>query len=139
MRSSQRPESLLATALVAAFVGGGSAATVLALARPDFEPTPEEALRELRVRRLEALAASGAERLEADLAEFELAALEALAHDGPVEGTPDEQARGERIRAAVDALRSEERSASATLEAALDEARRDARLERLAELAGLDL
>ena len=139
MTPADRTQTLPVTALIAAVVGGGSAALVLALAPLGMEQKPETSLRELRVRRLEALAASGVERLSEDLAELELATLEALAHDGPIEGTLDDQAWGERVRSAVEALRVEELAALANLKAALREAQLEARLDRLAQLAGLEL
>lgn len=87
----------LATALVAALVGGASAAIVHALARDEAMPSANATLIELRLRRLEGLAHAARADREVELDRLATSALEALASDGPVEGDAQGMELSERI------------------------------------------
>lgn len=129
----------LATALVAALVGGASAAIVHALARDEAMPSANATLIELRLRRLEGLAHAARADREVELDRLATSALEALASDGPVEGDAQGMELSERIERAMLALREEELREGQAIGRALDEVVLEARLQRLCELADLDL
>lgn len=130
---------LASTALFAALVGGGSAALVLALARGEDAPSASATLVELRLRRLEQLAHTERASRGADLERLRAATLEALVSDGPAEGDEGSLALSERIERALAVLGEEEAVEAQAIGRALDEALLEARLQRLCELADLDL
>ena len=130
---------LASTALFAALVGGGSAALVLALARGEDAPSASATLVELRLRRLEQLAHAERASRGADLERLRAATLEALVSDGPAEGDEGSLALSERIERALAVLGEEEAVEAQAIGRALDEALLEARLQRLCELADLDL
>ena len=129
----------LSTALVAALVGGASAAVVHVLARDDGVPSASASLTELRLRRLEGLAHAARGDREQELERLATCALEALASDGPVEGDAAGMELSARIERAMATLREEDLREGQAIGRALDEAVLEARLQRLCELAPLDL
>lgn len=136
--NTQLASTALVAALVAALVGGGSAALVLALARGEDVPSASATLVELRLRRLEQLAHAERASRGADLERLRAATLEALVSDGPAEGDEGSLALSERIEGALAVLGEEEAAETRAIGRALDEALLEARLQRLCELADLD-